>query len=114
MELINCLLKRRMCMDNIQSNNCNICRDFGTPYAVGYIEANIIVCGCGNLVKIVNHPAIYIGNIKNIHVMIIPFPGCTVCGRETNTPVSFPILCMDENNRYDKMREVYHNYGSRN
>ena len=101
-------------MDSIQSGECQICRDFGRPYSVGYIEASSLVCSCGNIIKMKNHPAIYLGSVQHIHLLIIPFPGCTICGKASNLATNMSIPCMDTDTRDRQMREIYHNYGGRN
>lgn len=101
-------------MDFIPISDCQICRDFGKPYSVGFIDATVVVCACGNLIKITDHPAIHLGSVQNFHLMIIPFPGCTVCGRPTNMPLSLTVPCISMETNKEKMREIYHNYGARN
>lgn len=96
----------------MEDSECSLCSK--PPYSTMYLENLVIDCVCGNNIKSKFIPAIYLGINHSMHVCIIPFPGCTVCGRPMNIPWTVALKCHSNAERAKKFREVYHNYGQRN
>ena len=104
-----CTCRGHLCMEK---NKCSLC-EF-SPYTVGYTANIAMNCRCGNILKIKFSPMIYLGIQNKSHVIIIPFPGCIVCGLQQNLPWTVVLECLDDGERAQRFREVYHNYGARN
>jgi len=96
----------------MDENSCSFCTI--PPYTSAYAENIAMSCRCGNILKIRRSPIIYLGVKDKGHVVILPFPGCTVCGLPQNLPWTVILMCQSEGERAQHFREVYHNYGARN
>lgn len=96
----------------MESKPCPLCDS--RPYATMVLHELVINCPCGNILKVLHTPAIYVGIVSRRHVCILPFPGCVVCGRPMNLPWSVALECQNEAEQHMKFQEVYHNYGGRN
>lgn len=96
----------------METSECTLCQNH--PNSALYVKEIVVSCICGNVIKVPITPAIYIGISNKMHICIIPFPGCIVCGRVMNTPWTLGLLCHNSEEQHLKFQEVYHNYGARN